>query len=119
MCLPSRSPEFDSRMMQSWETWIYDTVAEWLRREIRNLLEFLRAGSSPVGVDGRGFNSGVGCSLCMRDVGGSIPPISICIIRMVAGSNPAGCFTGIYSSVVERSIAEQNALFDFYSHQFQ
>ena len=27
-----------------------DTVAEWLRRQIRNLLEFLRAGSSPVGV---------------------------------------------------------------------
>ena len=27
-----------------------DTVAEWLRRHIRNLLEFLRAGSSPVGV---------------------------------------------------------------------
>ena len=25
-------------------------MAEWLRRQIRNLLEFLRAGSSPVGV---------------------------------------------------------------------
>ena len=28
-----------------------DTVAEWLRRQIRNLLEFLRVGSSPAGVD--------------------------------------------------------------------
>lgn len=28
-----------------------DTVAEWLRRQIRNLLEFLRVGSNPAGVD--------------------------------------------------------------------
>ena len=36
--------------MDDSKTFKNDTVAEWLRREIRNLLEFLRAGSSPVGV---------------------------------------------------------------------
>mmetsp|Transcript_6381 Transcript_6381/g.6292 ORF Transcript_6381/g.6292 Transcript_6381/m.6292 type:complete len:100 (-) Transcript_6381:22-321(-) len=35
-----------------------DTVAEWLRRQIRNLLEFLRAGSSPVGVDMHNLSGG-------------------------------------------------------------
>jgi hypothetical protein len=30
---------------------VYDTVAEWLRRLIRNHLDLFRVGSSPTGVD--------------------------------------------------------------------
>mmetsp|Transcript_18595 Transcript_18595/g.20070 ORF Transcript_18595/g.20070 Transcript_18595/m.20070 type:complete len:102 (+) Transcript_18595:190-495(+) len=60
-----------------------DTVAEWLRREIRNLLEFLRAGSSPVGVDNLSHNSNG------------------------RWFKPGWMLHRIYSSVAERSIAEQ------------
>ena len=67
--------EFKSRRCRSF---FKDTVAEWLRRRTANPFPYGIASSNLVGVVFFGdVDQLVDRSLCMREVGGSKPPISI------------------------------------------